>query len=166
MLGVKWVLPLTSLHYYDVIMGTLVSQIISLTVVFPTVYWGADQRKHQRTASLAFVRGIHRGPFNSPHKWPATRKMFPFDDVIMALGIKVSNPRIRQYVLYFAVIMQSIFSKFLTKDTALLARYMGSLLSVLSLIKVLNRPLLFCMFSHISLDRVIMAPDSVPLFYM
>ena len=29
------------------------------------------------------VRGIHRGPVNSPHKWPVTRKMFPFDDVIM-----------------------------------------------------------------------------------
>ena len=33
--------------------------------------------------SLAFVRGIHRGPVNSPHKWPVTRKIFPFDDVIM-----------------------------------------------------------------------------------
>ena len=43
----------------------------------------ADQRKHQSSASLAFVQGIHRGPVNSPHKWPVTRKMFPFDDVIM-----------------------------------------------------------------------------------
>ena len=34
--------------------------------------------------SLAFVLGIHREPVNSPHKWPVTRKMFPFDDVIMA----------------------------------------------------------------------------------
>ena len=48
-----------------------------------TVYSDADQRKHQSSASLAFVRGIHRGPVNSPHKWPVTRKMFPFDDVIM-----------------------------------------------------------------------------------
>ena len=39
--------------------------------------------KHQSPASLAFVWGIHRGPVNSPHKWPVTRKMFPFDDVIM-----------------------------------------------------------------------------------
>ena len=37
----------------------------------------------QSSASLAFVRGIHRGPVNSPHKWPVTRKMFPFDDVTM-----------------------------------------------------------------------------------
>ena len=51
--------------------------------VFSTVYLDADQRKHQGSASLAFVRGIHRRPVNSPHKWPVTRKMFPFDDVIM-----------------------------------------------------------------------------------
>ena len=44
---------------------------------------GADQRKHQSPASLAFVMGIHRSPVNSPHKGPVTRKMFPFDDVIM-----------------------------------------------------------------------------------
>ena len=42
------------------------------------------RRKSKKTsASLAFVRGIHRWPVNSPHKWPVTRKMFPFDDVIM-----------------------------------------------------------------------------------
>ena len=39
--------------------------------------------KHQSSASPAFVRGIHRSPVNSPHKWPVTRKMRPFDDVIM-----------------------------------------------------------------------------------
>ena len=52
-------------------------------IVYTTVYSDADQSKHQSSASLAFVRGIHRGPVNSPHKWPVTRKMFPFDDVIM-----------------------------------------------------------------------------------
>ena len=70
-------------HYDDVIMGTIASQIASLTIVYSTVYSGADQSKHQSSASLAFVWGIHRGPVNSPHKWPVTRKMFPFDDVIM-----------------------------------------------------------------------------------
>ena len=49
-------------------------------------YSDADQRKHQSSASLAFVRGIHRGPVNSTHKWPVTRKKFPFDDVIMGFG--------------------------------------------------------------------------------
>ena len=69
-------------HYNDVIMGAIASQITSLTIVYSTVYSDADQRKHQSSASLAFVRGIHRA-VNSPHKWPVTRKMFPFDDVIM-----------------------------------------------------------------------------------
>ena len=70
-------------HYGDVVIGTVASQITSLTIVYSTVYSGADQRKHQSSASLAFVWGIHRGPVNSPHKWPVTRKMYPFDDVIM-----------------------------------------------------------------------------------
>ena len=43
-----------------------------------------NQREHQSSASLAFVRGIHRWPVNSPRKRPVTRKMFPFDDVIMS----------------------------------------------------------------------------------
>ena len=73
------------LHYDDVIMGTIASQITCLTSVYSTVYSGADQSKHQSSASLAFVWGIHRGPVNSSHKWPVTRKMFPFDDVIMWL---------------------------------------------------------------------------------
>ena len=64
-------------------MGAIGSQITILTIVYSTVYSGADQSKHQSSASLAFVWGIHRGPVNSPHKWPVTRKMFPFDDVIM-----------------------------------------------------------------------------------
>ena len=71
------------LHYDDAIMGAIASQITSLTIVFSTVYSGADQSKHQSSASLAFVWRIHRGPVNSPHKWPVTRKLFPFDDVIM-----------------------------------------------------------------------------------
>ena len=71
------------IHYIDVIMSTMASQITSLTIVNSTFYSGADQRKHQSSASLAFVWVIHRGPLNSPHKWPVTRKMFPFDDVIM-----------------------------------------------------------------------------------
>ena len=72
------------IHYDDVIMGVMASQITSLTIVYSAVYSGTDQRKHQNSASLAFVRGIHRGTVNSPHKWPVTRIMFPFDDVIMS----------------------------------------------------------------------------------
>ena len=43
-------------------MDTMASQMTSLTIVYSTVYSGADQRKH---------------------KWSVTRNMFPFDDVIM-----------------------------------------------------------------------------------
>ena len=50
------------------------------------VYSDADQSKHQSSASLAFVRGIHRWPVNSPHKGPVARKMFQFDDVIMRVA--------------------------------------------------------------------------------
>ena len=70
-------------YYNDVIMGTMASHIISLTIAYPPVHSGADQRKDQSSTSLAFGRGIHRSPVNSPHKWPITRKMFPFDVVIM-----------------------------------------------------------------------------------
>ena len=73
----KWI------HYDDVIMSEIASQITSLTIVYSTVLSGADQSKHQSSASLAFVWEIHRWPVNFPHKWPVTRKIFPFDDVIM-----------------------------------------------------------------------------------
>ena len=65
-------------------MGTITSQITSITIVYSTVYSDADHRKYESSASLAFVRGIHRGPVNFPHKWPVTRKMFQVDDVIMS----------------------------------------------------------------------------------
>ena len=77
------VIKFTVDHYqyieYDVIMGGIASQITSLTIVFATFYSDADES----STSLAFVREIDRGPVNSPHKWPVTRKMFPYDDVIM-----------------------------------------------------------------------------------
>ena len=64
-------------------MGAIASQITSLTIVYSTVYSDADKKNPSKPASLAFVRGIHRVPVNSPHKWPVTRKMFPFNDVVM-----------------------------------------------------------------------------------
>ena len=60
-------------------MGAIASEIISLTIDCSD----PDQRKLQSSASLAFVLGIRRWLVNSPHKGPVTRKMFPFDDVIM-----------------------------------------------------------------------------------
>ena len=70
-------------HNGNVIMSTMAYQITSLSIVCSTVCSGADHRNHHSSVSLAFVRGIHRWPVNSSHKWPVTRKMLPFDDVIM-----------------------------------------------------------------------------------
>ena len=69
-------------------MGAMASEITSLAIVHSNVYSGADQRKHQSTASLAFLWGIYRWLVNSPHRWPVTRKMFPFDDVIMTVILR------------------------------------------------------------------------------
>ena len=91
-------------HYNDVIVGAMASPITSLTFVYSTVYSGADQSKHQSSASLAFVWGIHQGPMNSPHKWPVTRKMFPFDDVIILSRGPIHWGTIRfkhKIILYF-----------------------------------------------------------------
>ena len=79
----KWYI-IWQTHYGDVIMSTVASQINSLMIVCSNVYSGTDQRKHQSSASLAFVWGIHHWPVNSPRKGPVTRKMFPFDDAIMS----------------------------------------------------------------------------------
>ena len=75
----------------DVLMGTMASQITSLMIVYSTVYSGTDQRKHQSSASLAFVRGIHQWPVISPHKGPVKWKMFPFDDVTMIKAVFLVN---------------------------------------------------------------------------
>ena len=105
LLSVYLSLPLSPSNYIDVIMSAMASQITSLTIVYSTVYSGADQRKHQNSASLAFVRGIHRWPVNSPHKGPVTRKMFPFDDVIMLqLDLSLSLPHISQSERKFELI--------------------------------------------------------------
>ena len=64
-------------------MSILPSQITSLAIVYSTVYSGGDQRKHQSSMSMAFVRGIYHWPVNSGHKGPVTPKMFPFDDEVM-----------------------------------------------------------------------------------
>ena len=83
-------------------MGAVASQITSLTIAYSPVYSDADQRKYQSSASVAFVRGIHRGPVNYPHKWPVMRKLFPFDDVIKIIGhpgwtMDIPSSLIRQY---------------------------------------------------------------------
>ena len=71
-------------------MSAMASQITCASIVYSTIYSDADQRKHQSSVTMAFVReGIHRWPVNSPQKGPATRKMFPFNDVIMIFFITI-----------------------------------------------------------------------------
>ena len=106
-------------HYNDVIMGAIASQITSLRIVFSIVYLDTDQRKHQSSASLAFVRGIHRRPVNSPHKWPETRKRFPFDDVIMAIqGTKY----IILLITHFPVVISIIDSRLTRRPGGIIYR--------------------------------------------
>ena len=82
-------------YYNDVMMSAMESQITSLTIICSTVYSGVGQRrKHQSSALLAFVRGIHRWPVNSPHKGPVTRKTYPFHDFIMLATTSISKKKI------------------------------------------------------------------------
>ena len=92
----------TSVHYNDATMSPMAYQITSIWPLCSTVCPGAHQRKHQTSASLSFV-GIHRRSVDSPHKGPVTRKMFPFDDVIMSC--------VSSYGFTFIVILQ--LTKFL-----------------------------------------------------
>ena len=76
-------------HYSDVIMSAMAPQITGVSIVYSTVYSCTDQRNHQSSASLVFVRGIYRWPVNSLHKGPVIRKKFPFDDVIMRASFRL-----------------------------------------------------------------------------
>ena len=75
-------------NYSDVIMSAMASQITGASIFNSTICSTADQIKHQSSASLAFVRGIHRWPMNSPHKGPGTRKLFP---LMMSSGIGMTD---------------------------------------------------------------------------
>ena len=73
-----------SLHYNDVIMSTIASQITSLRIVYSTVI-RAQIKENIKVLRHWPLCGESPGPVNSPHKGPVTRKMFPFDDVIMVM---------------------------------------------------------------------------------
>ena len=112
-------------HHSDIIMSTMASQITSLIIVYWAVYSSADQRKHRGSVSLAFVRGIHRWPVNSPHKVPVTRKMFSFDDVSMCYWLVViqSHRVTTVYVQYSSIfIHENAFENVVYKVKAILSR--------------------------------------------
>ena len=99
-------------------MNTKASQITSVSIVYSTVCLGADQRKHQSSASLTFMSEIHRWPVNSPHKWPVTRKMFPFDDVIM-IGYEIKLEYLRYFSRYSTALLRThslMFNKLWSLD--------------------------------------------------
>ena len=96
MYKIKHLLKFEIEHYNDVIMGPMASQIPSLTIVYSTGYSDANQRKHQSSASLAFVKRIHWWPVIFPHKWPVTRKIFPSNDVIMQIPHASQDCKFRQ----------------------------------------------------------------------
>ena len=102
-------------HCNDVIMSAMASQITSLTSVYSTIYLGADQWKHQSSASLAFVWGIHRWSVNSLHKRPVTRKMFLFDDVIMEAVYGVLSPARTRFENFLLI---KKYHRFLCKNAA------------------------------------------------
>ena len=84
-------------------MGTIAFQITSLTIAYSTAYSGTDQREHQSSTSLAICAGNLPWPVNSPHKWPVTQKMFPFDDVIIsqwAFKMKITQSRPSQMITF------------------------------------------------------------------
>ena len=92
------------LYHTDVMISATAPQIIGVLVVCSAVCSGANQQEYQRPTSLAFVRGIHRWPVNSPHKGPVTWKRFPFDDVTMYLvQIIVSEINYRVKTIQFIV---------------------------------------------------------------
>ena len=63
-------------------MGSMASQITSLTIVYSTVYSGADQRKkNQSSASLAFCEGNSPVTGECPAQMASNAKIFPFDEV-------------------------------------------------------------------------------------
>ena len=85
------VLTFFKCHHSDVIKSPMASQITGISIVYSTVCSGADQRKHQNSASLAFVRGTHRLPRELPTGFPSQRasdaENVPFDDVIMLTSV-------------------------------------------------------------------------------
>ena len=139
-----------SVHYNEIIMSAMASQITSLTTVYSTIYSCADQRKHQRSSSLTFVRGIHWWPVNSPHKWPVTRKKFSYDHVIMD---SLKHLRCQ----WCGALMFSLFSSMLTSTSCWTksrisgdSRYQGAhikcfgvleLIAVKIVVSKINKPL-------------------------
>ena len=111
-------------------MEAMGSQTTSLTSVYSTVYSRRRSKKNQSSASLAFVRGIHihRWPVNSPHKGPVTRKMFPFDDVLMTIyGCEyITKSVIMTLQMYPIIHIHMYFNEFMCMRATFWSNQVGS----------------------------------------
>ena len=124
------------IHYNDVIMGAMAYQITSLTIVYSNVYSGTDQRKHQSSASLAFVGGIHRWPVNSLHKWPVTRKIFVNYSISLSSLCKLIW-RHWTYKMPVRYILSSMWIRLSTFSQLSIIKYMGLCVFSLSIFLVM-----------------------------
>ena len=97
-------------------MSAMASQIAGVSIVCSNFCSGEDQRAHQSSASLAFGRGIHRSPVNSPHKGPVMRKMFAFDGVIV--DVSSAGPGSQDTLKYLQSVLIEI-EIFCSKNTLL-----------------------------------------------
>ena len=111
------VMKIAIAHYSDVIMGGMASQITSLMIVYSAVCLDTDQRKHQSSASLAVVKGIHRWPVNSPHRCPVMWKMFPFNDVIMVQWCQRWHCHISFQHLWYGPICMCIYIYHISRES-------------------------------------------------
>ena len=65
-------------------MSALASQITSLTIVYSTVYAGTFGKKTSKLRATGLYEGNSPVTGDFPAQKPVTRKMFPFDNVIMS----------------------------------------------------------------------------------
>ena len=109
------------IHYSDLIMSAMASQITGIATVCSTVCSGADQRKHQSSASLAFVRGNPPVTSGFPHIGPVTWKMLPSDDIILNHSEGLCNNRQNVLTILFChkIYLQWIFLLVLFTDLCL-----------------------------------------------
>ena len=80
-----WVTKPQSVHYSDVIMSMKASQTPASRLFTQPFYFRHRSKKTSKLRVTGLCVGNHRWPVNSPHKRPVTRKIFPFDDVIMGV---------------------------------------------------------------------------------
>ena len=90
------------------------------------------------------MRGIHRGPVNSPHKWPVTRKMFPFDDVIVDWTTRNTFHRnlMRIIRVLDRFIARSLWNHYVYRDYCWMMRH--GKVDICAIVKLYIKALFFC----------------------